>query len=683
MNIPLVTTTFLLATAVWAVFFATRVSAVNTFTSDTARLAYIEDTYDFSKAYDGYRLTRPGFEDDLNYVVDNTDDSDTIKDYALGVGLWPMIAVGVGVVALLSIFFICCCRSCGKCFSDPNRGPPDWCCVIQNAGFVRSLLAIAAMIGIGVGVLGLLIMIINNVYFTRHAGDIPDHFLDLNSDIRAKAVELGADMDAITEAVDGAYANISLLVNETEIAITVGISDVSSGLETQSEVLQTVWIRGYVCSKCNTLGEALGVANQIVENAADPVLYELRNIRSEIAESFVEVRGSLDEAILEAKERLDDAVNTTLDIDDDVDTYGDYLDYWDNWRLIILATIYSILTALGIAAAASIAWNRGKYVSVLAYIFLVFLFLNMVFLAAHTGIYTLLVDVCDMAGKREQTLESIFPNTDLDSLTDPSRTPGRALMTCLCDENVIVTFNYTSELSFRDRITFPDTAQTSPDEYLDFTTIYDYLDQVKQVNISDFNYSVAATDGKLVEVNDITTPDVFTRENISELDPSGYGGGNTATLTALKADIEEAVLVEGEIAVFLANLTANATTLEETIATARTDVIAAQEALLRANQTLEPAFLAVDDLKEDATCGFIGSFYYKIKRTTCYRLTTVTGGMAYASFLVFLGLISAVPYLFYMDTKGLKGYHRLEEEHSEARTPKRKHVSVSKRKPRK
>lgn len=672
MNMLIWKVSCLLSVALWAVFFATRVSAVNTFTSDSARLSYIEDTYDFSGSYNLKRLVRPGFEDDLNYVIDHTDDTDTVKDYALGVGLWPMVAVGVGVLFLLSIPIVCACRCCGNCFASPNRKPPT-SLMNEDCNHCPSItLLVLLCISAALGYIGVAFLIGDNVYFSRHVDDVPYHFLQLNKDIRAKATELGEDMDAITAAVDGSYTNISQLVNDTESAITVGISDVSAGLEVQSSVLQDVWIRSYVCSKCNTLGEALGVANQIVENAADPVLYELRNIRSEIEDSFVEMRSSLDEAILEAKGHLDDAVNTTLDIDQDVDDYEEYLDYWDRVRLSVVATTYSVIAVILIGAFAFVACGRGKYASVFGYLILVFSFLNLVFLAVHTGLFTLLVDVCDMTSKREQSLDSIFPDTDLDSLTDPSRTPARALMTCLCDENVITTFNYTSELSFRDRIQFPDTAQTSPDEYLDFDTIYDYLDQIKQVNISDFNYSTVTTDQKLAEVNDLTTPDVFTRENISDLDPSGYGGGNMATLTALKADLVEAVLAEAEIAVFLANLTSNATALEEMIATSRTNVITAQEALLRANETLEPAFLAVDDLTEDATCGFIGTFYYKIKRTTCSRLVGTTGGMSFGSFLIFVAMLIAAPYFFYIDTRGMVTYQRLDNPQSGPKKIRRK-----------
>lgn len=83
---------------------------------------------------------------------------------------------------------------------------------------------------------------------------------------------------------------------------------------------------------------------------------------------------------------------------------------------------------------------------------------------------------------------------------------------------------------------------------------------------------------------------------------------------------------------------ANATALKALLLATQANLTTAQEELLNADDLLEPSFDLVDELEADATCGFLGTFYGRVKHEICadgiYNLGIMSLTFFFVSFTI-------------------------------------------------
>lgn len=83
---------------------------------------------------------------------------------------------------------------------------------------------------------------------------------------------------------------------------------------------------------------------------------------------------------------------------------------------------------------------------------------------------------------------------------------------------------------------------------------------------------------------------------------------------------------------------ANVTALKTLLQNTQTNLTDAQTELLNADDLLEPSFDLVDEVEADATCGFLGTFYGKVKNEICadgiYNLGVMSLTFFFVSFTI-------------------------------------------------
>jgi hypothetical protein len=84
---------------------------------------------------------------------------------------------------------------------------------------------------------------------------------------------------------------------------------------------------------------------------------------------------------------------------------------------------------------------------------------------------------------------------------------------------------------------------------------------------------------------------------------------------------------------------ANATALKVLLLATQTNLTEAQSELLNADDLLEPSFEKVDELEADATCGFLGTFYGRVKHEICADGVYNLGIMSLTFFFVSFAII--------------------------------------------
>lgn len=572
--------------------------ATNWFPSEAARNAYIQATYGTGRvtqrAHDN--PTRFGLETDLNYVVEQHDDdgphkSSSLQSYVTGVAIWPGIALILGFSMLLLVLPItCCCRSCRCCLRCQSK-----CCQREGpASNLRRNLTLFTMVSLAVFIaaaasagLAYNQKVTDTQRQTRQAGHT------LMSDTRDKIDELTGDVVALNTSLDAVLPAMQALVDETASAMTVGITAAQSGLTTQGQYMLNATVRGYFCAACQAAGYQLISYGTQVGDTLGPVVDALANIRSEIESTLIDAKATIEAAINEAVDRMADARKETVTFDENIDHYGnDYVGHYDYMRNAITAAVYSlnflifVLLLVGLltfrysdcSKSASLETTSCSAYGAMAVAYVMFLML-----AIHVPLSLLVADTCQMVDKREIDISSVFPDDHAD-LTEPNRTISNAIKTCLCDENFISTFGYDADLEFRNKITFPDEAKMS----INFTAEIAQLDLILAFNLTNFG-TVSPADQEAVQA---------------------YLNTTFANVTALKALL---------------------------LAT-QTNLTDAQTELLCADDLLEPSFDLVDEVEADATCGFLGTFYGKVKNEICadgiYNLGVMSLTFFFVSFTI-------------------------------------------------
>ncbi len=574
-------------------------SAINSFPNEAARNAYIQATYGSGRvtqrAHDN--PTRFGLETDLNYVVEQHDDdgsdkSSSLRSYVTGVAIWPGIAL---ILSLASLFLVlpitCCCRNCQCCRKCQSKccqreGPPSDRRKLISLAVLASLMAfILAVASAGLAY---------NQKVTDTQRQVRQAGHTLMSDTRDKIDELTGDVEALNTSLNAVLPAMQTLVDETALAMTTGITAAQSGLTTQGQNMLNATVRGYFCSACQTAGYQLISAGEQVGDTLGPVVDALADIRSEIGSTLIDAQPTIDEAFTEAVDRMADARRETIVFDNNIDHYGtDYVGHYDYIRNAVTAAVYSlaflifVILTIGLltliysdcskSASSETASCAGYGAFLVAYVMLMML-------AIHVPLSLLVADTCLMVDKREIDISSVFPD-DSGDLTEPNRTISNAIKTCLCDENFISTFGYDADLEFRNKITFPDEAKVS----INFTTQIAQLDYILTLNMSNFG-------------------------TVSPAD-------QTAVQTYLNATH------------------ANATALKVLLLATQTNLTDAQTELLNADDLLEPSFQKVDELEADATCGFLGTFYGRVKHEICVDGIYNLGIMSLTFFFVSFAII--------------------------------------------
>lgn len=541
--------------------------------------------------------TRFGLETDLNYVVEQHDDdgsdkSSSLRSYVTGIAIWPGIAL---ILSLASLFLVlpitCCCRNCQCCRKCQSKccqreGPPSDRRKLISLAVLASLMAfILAVASAGLAY---------NQKVTDTQRQVRQAGHTLMSDTRDKIDELTGDVEALNTSLNAVLPAMQALVDETALAMTTGITAAQSGLTTQGQNMLNATVRGYFCSACQTAGYQLISSGEQVGDTLGPVVEALADIRSEIESTLIDAQETINEALTEAVDRMADAKRETIDFDNNIDHYGtDYVGHYDYIRNAVTAAVYSlaflifVILTIGLltliysdcskSASSETASCAGYGAFLVAYVMFMML-------AIHVPLSLLVADTCLMVDKREIDISSVFPD-DSGDLTEPNRTISNAIKTCLCDENFISTFGYDADLEFRNKITFPDEAKVS----INFTTQIAQLDYILTLNMSNFG-------------------------TVSPAD-------QTAVQTYLNATH------------------ANATALKVLLLATQTNLTDAQTELLNADDLLEPSFQKVDELEADATCGFLGTFYGRVKHEICADGIYNLGIMSLAFFFVSFTII--------------------------------------------
>lgn len=568
----------------WFLLLATAaVQATNYFPTEEARNQYIRDTYGSGIAASNAHQTpaRFGFENDLDNVIRDKDSS-TTTSYIEGVALWPLVALTLGFVCLLVGYILPCCRSC-KCCA---------CCKPKDSGAIKLLLAVLALI-LALKLAGASVGLVYNAKVTDVQRDVRSAGHSLMADTRAKITEMTDDVNNLNSVLDIVFPAMRTIVNQTSATVNAGVTGMQTQLYNQGTYMLNATVRGYFCSACQLAGYAF--RNYSLDMSTTTTT-ALQTILSNIVSTLVDAEPTIDQATTEVLQRMSEAYNKTQDFDSNIDHYGhDYVGYYDSMRNATTAGIYSISFLTAVLAGLGLLvlfWSTrckrvgGNMASCASYTAILACFIMLLMLAVHVALSLFLGDACWMIDKREVDISSVFPDDSVD-LTAPNRTVANAIKTCLCDENFISTFGYDDDLEFRSKITFPAAANVS-------------------INLTN-------------ELAQIAAVQAFTVANFGTVSP----------------------VDQTAVAWYLSNLTANVTTLRTYLLYQQSNISLAQQRIMDAQATLEPAFDQVDLIEEDATCGFLGTFYGRVKTQVCSDGVYDIGMMCLAFFLVFATMITS------------------------------------------
>jgi len=232
---------------------------------------------------------------------------------------------------------------------------------------------------------------------------------------------------------------------------------------------------------------------------------------------------------------------------------------------------------------------------------------------------------------------------ELDVVNRVGDDAGKVVEACLLNTSLLDAFNLSSQLSFRDKIPFYDLPNIS--QVFDFPELDKLSNDVKNLNLTTFDFGGASVADELQSINQITSslgdPVVYNRTNVVNLNVTSPAPDLIliANLTfhkfqaLLLIDAEDAMNTKlNEIKTSMANIISAVASLKN-----ETDVILTGVKALR--NVIDPLFVYVDRLKALATCEFLGDAYLNFKRAYCEGVVTALSCMAMATFFIaFFGI---------------------------------------------
>jgi hypothetical protein len=204
----------------------------------------------------------------------------------------------------------------------------------------------------------------------------------------------------------------------------------------------------------------------------------------------------------------------------------------------------------------------------------------------------------------------------------------------LYNKSLVQVYDLESYLNFTNQITFPQV----PDIQAAFTipAIVNFTNQVQALTLYDaFKYDTADLDSDINSANGACGGTPYTRINIGNGCGSAAAGNCREKCDSAFANWQ----AEEQFKAILANMKVNATVLNTTSNTLRSDVAGVYNQLNSGLSTvMQPLFNVVNDFRRAAYCGFIGTAYYGMKTAIC---NTVMNAMTMLSLCFFLiGLLN-------------------------------------------
>jgi hypothetical protein len=220
---------------------------------------------------------------------------------------------------------------------------------------------------------------------------------------------------------------------------------------------------------------------------------------------------------------------------------------------------------------------------------------------------------------------------------------ARVAVSCLANKWLLGSdgFNVSSELNFTSYLNFQQFPEiyTPASQYLNFTQLDAFSLQIFNLDATTFGYDPAIANGLLADLNSLTTPDVYTRANISSTspNPNNYGSLSSANRTRLTNDRDALVsylAVETQLNTFLTALKANVSDITNYANNLRTSLTNAQNQVINIQGLLQPLLTPAQNLEDMAYCGFIGDQYHDLKLLFCNNIMAEVSYLCLSVFII-------------------------------------------------
>jgi hypothetical protein len=367
------------------------------------------------------------------------------------------------------------------------------------------------------------------------------------------------------------------------------------------------------CGVCTTVGSTVGGIADEIQNQTDPIFKEMNATFTSINNKLIAVNATIVSAISDVTDTLQDLSDTLGDANDDIeDDYTPMVEDMNGTRELAYMILFCF-PMLPLAFVISGAFFKKPPLFSISYSLLWFSFILMFFmLGLHLPIALVLNDVCNYLDVGENKGFVTLFNSTFAELLDG----------CLNDSKIAEVFGVGDDLEFAN-IEFGDIDSVS--DAFSFDGLDDFQSELNSTTSDTFGGTVDdlldTTNTKVSECSCVNSADIYTRDNISNLDPQDYFDKSTetsdytelytyrnTTIIAYTAETATIAAFELVISSMVANLTA-ISAAADAVENTTDDFVTS---LAKSENLTKPIIEMANAVIENGTCGFVGDSYMKI-----------------------------------------------------------------------
>eukprot|EP00484_Ammonia_sp_Unknown_P015886 CAMPEP_0197081312 /NCGR_PEP_ID=MMETSP1384-20130603/214570_1 /TAXON_ID=29189 /ORGANISM="Ammonia sp." /LENGTH=559 /DNA_ID=CAMNT_0042520207 /DNA_START=479 /DNA_END=2158 /DNA_ORIENTATION=- len=380
----------------------------------------------------------------------------------------------------------------------------------------------------------------------------------------------------------------------------------------------------FECVFCETISGTVSGITDEVSTQIGPIFEELNSTVNAIESTLVDTEATIIEHVDGFVDIIVDVRGQIQDADDEMIDIKSQIEQVNDQRQLA----YNILFAIPLLPIVFILCGgilKKPICFTLSYICLWFsCSLMWLLLAVHLPIAVLLNDSCALLDVVESDVTAKVNNT-----------AGEIFEACLTNEELTKTFGVDKYLNFTSQIEFPSLG--------DITSDFQFSELIA------FEFTTFYTLGNeaLVGINNLTTSSPFkplgcctwTRANVSTLNSTEFYPFNTSLWIALE-DLKNVLGAESaSINAFndtIYKIRANLSAVTAQVQVIESDVQGVVDSVDNASLLLNPLFVLVDDMVDEARCGFIGDAYKDTKAVMCHGVLGSLARIVVAMFVIAL-----------------------------------------------
>jgi methyl-accepting chemotaxis protein len=584
------------------------------------------------------RIPRYGGDSEL----DMDDFTDTQYTYVIGVISLVVVPLALVALSILLCPIFALCRVCNCCCCKKKK-PKNKITKkqIYMPYFVVLLCAIIMVIMVGIAYAA-------NIDFSGallyNSGEGKDSNLfqvaeDLVINAAGTIDTFSTIIISLKAGISYVVAGVQLLLSNTAVlgsgasSLIVMLSDIS--LLWNNYTISTQYnnvLYSFPCEFCTTISSSVSSITVQIEDQTSAIFEDLNNTINEVDSSLIDVEADILENIDNFIDSINDVKSNLDDIQSELtNTKPEIEDFNDKRELL-----YNILFGIPLLPIIFILFGgilKKPICFTLSYICLWFsCTLMFLLLTMHLPIAILLNDSCDFISIVDQNVTNFVNNTG-----------GEVFQSCLDNSKLIIALGLGESLNFTNQIEFPSLGNISED-----FTFSDLTSFETDTAATDFTTFYANGDRALNGINNLTLysanggiQHVYTRENVSNLNTTYYYVFNSPGQIAL-ADLIDVIMAE-QISINAFNDTlnkirANLSSVSSQVSIIEADVQTLVDRVDNASYLLEPLFATVDQIVDQARCGFIGYAYQDTKDVMCSAVLGSLSRIVVSMFIV--GILS-------------------------------------------